>query len=380
MQKRGGKEGYDAQGKNKVAVPPLSDEFPGLESMTIRMVYYQKGDNPVLMTRTLHVYPESDPAFLFTPCLIHDCEGGSFELAPIVYELLRNGGSSVSGQLSCVGSTNKDIPPDHASMDYAVEVVYKSMTKPEPPVETKPALRKKIASGKEVIPVAEPARKAVVQEPVTVIKPVEPVKKIVAKAPKKPVEHVKPVEDAKSIAPAKPAVASPKKALAVSAPAAKASAPQVKPAPPLPKKVAKAVSVPVEVAAPSVKKIKPSVEPVSNKGTKTAQASKPANKPANNAAPAVSKPAATKPVAAKSASGKPDVRKTLIQPTKAGKNSPVAIQQAPAKQTPSTTSKPRPVAGVKAVPVAAKPVAAKKAPVVATKAVLGKPAGKNKKK
>jgi hypothetical protein len=370
VQKRGGKEGYDAQGKNKVAVPPLSDEFPGLESMTIRMVYYQKGDNPVLMTRTLHVYPESDPAFLFIPCLIHDCEGGSFELAPIVYELLRNGGSSVSGQLSCVGSTNKDIPPDHASMDYAVEVVYKSMTKPEPPVETKPALRKKIASGKEAIQVAEPARKAVVQEPVTVIKPVEPVKKIVAKAPKKP------VEDAKPIAPVKPAVASTKKALAVSAPAAKASAPQVKPAPPLPKKVAKAVSVPVEVAAPSVKKIKPSVEPVSNKGTKKAQA----HKPANSAAPAVSKPAATKPVAAKSASGKPDVRKTLIQPTKAGKNSSVAIQQAPAKQTPSTTSKPRPVAGVKAVPVAAKPVAAKKAPVAATKAVLGKPAGKNKKK
>jgi len=370
VQKRGGKEGYDAQGKNKVAVPPLSDEFPNLESMTIRMVYYQKGDNPVLMTRTLHVYPESDPAFMFIPCLIHDCEGGSFELAPIVYELLRKGEGSVSGQLSCVGSANRDIPPDHAGIEYAIEAVYRSATKPEPPVETKPAGRKKVATAaKEAIPAAEPARKPVVHEPAVITKPVETARKSAAKAAKPPVEPIK-----KPIEPIKPITASSRKpSVVVSMPTKAAKAMPVPPQKPAsPDKTVKRVALPPVSAKPiqaGKKQSKASV-PIPVMATNNASTGKSAKK----AMSAGAKPPVTKTAAAKPAVIKPVITGAQYGTNKAaGASKAAAAKKAPLKTTSQATSKS--AANTKAVPAAAKPVPVKPVSVkpVSVKPVSVKP-------
>ncbi len=125
MQRRGGKKRFDNHDIEKQAAGTFVEKFPFLESMVIKIIYYQKGDNPILMSRTLHVYPE-DFAYFHIPCLIHDCLEGTFELAPIVMNILKESKSRSEGRLACKGSLSKDLPSDHGYIEYTIDVTYKT--------------------------------------------------------------------------------------------------------------------------------------------------------------------------------------------------------------------------------------------------------------
>ena len=131
MQRRGGKKKFDNHDVERQDAGTFADKFPALELMVIRIIYYQKGDNPVLMTRTLHVYPE-DYAYFHIPCLIHDCVEGNFDLVPVIMNVLKESKTKAEGRLACKGSLSKDLPPDHGYIEYTIDVTYKAgSVKPE---------------------------------------------------------------------------------------------------------------------------------------------------------------------------------------------------------------------------------------------------------
>jgi len=45
--------------KNRLFACLVSDRFPWVSSMVINMTYYQKVSNPVLMVRTVNVFPNA---------------------------------------------------------------------------------------------------------------------------------------------------------------------------------------------------------------------------------------------------------------------------------------------------------------------------------
>lgn len=183
MQRRGGKKRFDNHDIEKQAAGTFVEKFPFLESMVIKIIYYQKGDNPILMSRTLHVYPE-DFAYFHIPCLIHDCLEGTFELAPIVMNILKESKSRSEGRLACKGSLSKDIPSDHGYIEYTIDVTYKTGgVKPD----TSEKQEEKIKAIEKKPKKEAPEKKKVINPPVTTKVEVE-IKSNQKTLPNKPVK------------------------------------------------------------------------------------------------------------------------------------------------------------------------------------------------
>ncbi len=100
----------------------LSDRFPGVSIINISMTYYQKGINPVLMKRTVNVYPTSY-AYFNMECMTKGCVDGGFDLDRIISNLIRGHKESGEGELVCDGN---NISSGHAKIDYKVTIQYSS--------------------------------------------------------------------------------------------------------------------------------------------------------------------------------------------------------------------------------------------------------------
>ena len=163
MQKKGYRGGPDIHEAERQAAGLFAERFPLLDAMSIHMVYHQKGDNPILMTRTLHIYPDRDYVYFHIPCLIHDCDSGTFDLTPVVVNALKNAVPLVEGRLNCMGGGNKDLAPDHGVIQYRIEVSYK--TPEQLRLEREAAIREEQAK-KEVKP---PVRKQAITKPISIV-------------------------------------------------------------------------------------------------------------------------------------------------------------------------------------------------------------------
>ncbi|MEW6117617.1 MAG: hypothetical protein AB1553_12085 [Nitrospirota bacterium] len=123
MPKHVSKKDHDKQQKLPPPGPTVAEKFPKVAGMVIHMTYYQKGANPVLMVRTVNVFPWSQLNFHMA-CMIKDCEGGGFDLTPIITSMLKGRKKVGKGTLQCKGK-NKALPKDHASIDYDIAIKYK---------------------------------------------------------------------------------------------------------------------------------------------------------------------------------------------------------------------------------------------------------------
>src|SRR5512139_2324446 len=72
----------DALKQKKIAAGLVSDLYPEVSSMVIQMTYFRKGSNPVLMLRTVNVFP-TGYAYFNMDCMINGCAGGGFDLSPV---------------------------------------------------------------------------------------------------------------------------------------------------------------------------------------------------------------------------------------------------------------------------------------------------------
>ncbi|MBZ0156153.1 MAG: hypothetical protein K8I29_08050 [Alphaproteobacteria bacterium] len=109
--------------QHKLAAGLVSEKFPGVERMVLHMTYYQKGENPVLMVRTVNVLPSS-PAYFKMECMIRGCLNGGFDLTPVIRKMLKEQKRTMRGRMECEG-TSRELPPDHAHISYEITVEYR---------------------------------------------------------------------------------------------------------------------------------------------------------------------------------------------------------------------------------------------------------------
>ena len=112
----------DLKRQNRLLVGLISERFPEVSGIIINMTYYRKGANPVLMERTINMFPTSD-AYFKMDCMIRGCDGGGFDLTPAVADMAKSRKHVKKGSLVCNGKT--DTPsPDHAHVDYEIVMKY----------------------------------------------------------------------------------------------------------------------------------------------------------------------------------------------------------------------------------------------------------------
>jgi len=108
--------------QTKVAAGLLSERFPGIADIVINMTYYQKGANVVLMVRTVNVFPTSY-AYFNMDCMIKGCDGGGFDLSPVVSDMVKSRKKVKKGNLVCCGKVDT-VDADHASIMYEIVIQY----------------------------------------------------------------------------------------------------------------------------------------------------------------------------------------------------------------------------------------------------------------
>jgi hypothetical protein len=125
------KQNYTAQAQlsrqNKLASGLLLERFPSVSTIVIRMTYFQRGANPVLMLRTVNILP-SDAAFFKMECVIKGCDGGGFDLTQVIVGMVKAHKKVAKGKLSCCGKIDSQAL-DHASIEYEVGIRYGKKSK-----------------------------------------------------------------------------------------------------------------------------------------------------------------------------------------------------------------------------------------------------------
>ena len=106
--------------KKKVAAGLVSERFPGVSGIVLRLTYYQRGQQPALMVRTMNFIP-ADYAYFHMDCVREECTDGGFDLTPVVAGLVRGRKRTVKGKICCCGKKN-DLGPGHASIAYEISV------------------------------------------------------------------------------------------------------------------------------------------------------------------------------------------------------------------------------------------------------------------
>ena len=108
--------------QNKSAAGLMSEQFPEVAGMVIQMTYYQNRSNPLLMVRTVNVFPTSS-AYFKMDCMIKGCEGGGFDLSPVVKGMVKERKKGKKGRLDCCGKVESG-PAGHASVEYDIAIRY----------------------------------------------------------------------------------------------------------------------------------------------------------------------------------------------------------------------------------------------------------------
>jgi hypothetical protein len=108
--------------QRKVDAGLVSERFPEVSGMVIQMTYLRKGLNPVLMLRTVNVFPTAY-AYFKMDCMIKGCTDGGFDLTPVIKEMVKKRQKLKKGNLACCGK-NADLASDHANIAYEVTIKF----------------------------------------------------------------------------------------------------------------------------------------------------------------------------------------------------------------------------------------------------------------
>lgn len=100
----------------------VSEQFPHVEGLVIQMTYFHNAENPILMQRTVNVFPSSY-AFFNMECMIKGCEGGGFDLTSLIAKNIKQRKKSFKGEMVCKGK-NGTKPSDHARISYEINIKY----------------------------------------------------------------------------------------------------------------------------------------------------------------------------------------------------------------------------------------------------------------
>jgi hypothetical protein len=115
-------ESLELNKQRRLAAGLISERFPKVLEIVIRMTYYQKGVNPILMVRIVNFWP-SRHAYFNMDCMLKDCVDGGFDLTSVITNMIKNHEKSGKGKLICNGKSDT-LASDHASIAYEVSIKY----------------------------------------------------------------------------------------------------------------------------------------------------------------------------------------------------------------------------------------------------------------
>ena len=117
----------ELKNQNNIAAGLVSEQFPSVSGMVIHMTYYRKAVIPLLMVRTLNIFPTSY-AYFKMDCMIKDCNGGGFDLTSAVAGMVQAHKKEGQGTLICRGIADT-VDSDHASIEYKAVIRYRKIPK-----------------------------------------------------------------------------------------------------------------------------------------------------------------------------------------------------------------------------------------------------------
>ncbi len=123
------------ENEEKLAAGLISERFPRVSGIVIRITYYGNSADPVVMVRTLNIFP-SNPAYFYIKCFVKGCENGGFELAPEIKRMIKNNKKSGKGEMTCKGKGDF-ITSGHARIVYDVSIQYNRASKSQLKSESK---------------------------------------------------------------------------------------------------------------------------------------------------------------------------------------------------------------------------------------------------
>ena len=113
--------------QNNIAAGLVSERFPAVSGIVIHMTYYRKAMIPLLMVRTLNVFPTSY-AYFKMDCMIKGCKGGGFDLTSVLAGMIKLQRKEAKGIIFCRGNTDP-LEADHARIEYEAVIQYKKPVK-----------------------------------------------------------------------------------------------------------------------------------------------------------------------------------------------------------------------------------------------------------
>ncbi len=123
----GNKQNYTAKmeltKKHKLAAGLISDRFPKVAGIVLYMTYYQEGVNPILMLRTVNIFP-TDSAYFKMECMTKGCIEGGFNLTTPIIDLIKKRKNAGKGELTCRGK-HETRSSCRAKISYDIKIKYK---------------------------------------------------------------------------------------------------------------------------------------------------------------------------------------------------------------------------------------------------------------
>jgi hypothetical protein len=108
--------------KKQTSAGLVEDVFPTVSGITIQMKYVHKAIVPIVMDRTVNVFPSSY-AYFHMDCMVKGCEKGGYNLTPVINGMIKKKKRVSKGELKCSGK-NGSIPSDHALVSYEINIKY----------------------------------------------------------------------------------------------------------------------------------------------------------------------------------------------------------------------------------------------------------------
>ncbi len=98
----------------------ISEHFPDIASIFIKIKNSYGRKNPINIAREFKFIPESQ-AYFNVECLNKTCLDGGFDLAGVIDTMIKSHTGSGEGELFCKGS---ELPPEHSHISYKITINY----------------------------------------------------------------------------------------------------------------------------------------------------------------------------------------------------------------------------------------------------------------
>lgn len=112
--------------QDNIAAGLVSDRFPTVSGIVIQMSYYRKAAIPLLMVRTVNIFPTSY-AYFKMDCMIKGCDGGGFDLTSVVTNMIKAHKKMKKGSLNCSGTADA-LESNHARIEYETVIQYRKVS------------------------------------------------------------------------------------------------------------------------------------------------------------------------------------------------------------------------------------------------------------